>query len=66
LQLWSAEGDVVLSPFMGVGSEGVCSIEMGRKFVGVELKKSYFDLAVKNLAKAQVKANASQCMLALD
>lgn len=57
LQLWSTEGDVVLSPFMGIGSEGVCSIEMGRKFVGIELKKSYFDLATKNLAMASVKAN---------
>jgi DNA modification methylase len=43
---------VVLSPFMGIGSEGYVALEMGRKFVGVELKQSYFDQAVKNLAAA--------------
>jgi hypothetical protein len=52
LQLWSKEGDVVLSPFMGIGSEGYCSILRGRKFIGIELKKSYFDVAVKNLDEA--------------
>lgn len=51
--LWSNPGEVVLSPFMGIGSEGYVSLEMGRKFVGVELKESYFNLAVKNLASAQ-------------
>ena len=50
--LWSNKDDVVLSPFMGIGSEGYVALEMGRKFVGVELKKSYFDQAVKNLAAA--------------
>lgn len=50
--LWSNPNDVVLSPFMGIGSEGYVSLEMGRKFIGVELKKSYFDQAVKNLAAA--------------
>jgi DNA modification methylase len=50
--LWSNKDDVVLSPFMGIGSEGYVALEMGRKFIGVELKKSYFDQAVKNLAAA--------------
>ena len=49
LQLWSNEGDVVLSPFMGIGSEGYKAVEMGRKFVGVELKPSYYKQAVENL-----------------
>lgn len=49
LRLWSAPGDVVLSPFMGIGSEGFVSLQMGRKFVGFELKKSYFDVATSNL-----------------
>lgn len=40
--LWSNPGDVVLSPFMGIGSEGVVSRQLGRKFVGVELKAAYF------------------------
>ena len=52
IQLWTNPGDIVLSPFMGIGSEGFVSLEMGRRFVGVELKKSYFDQAVKNLAMA--------------
>lgn len=49
IELWTNEGDIVLSPFAGIGSEGYVALEMGRKFLGVELKKSYFDTAVKNL-----------------
>lgn len=49
LRLWSREGDTVLSPFMGIASEGYCSLEAGRKFIGVELKKSYFEQASRNL-----------------
>jgi hypothetical protein len=56
LALWSNPGDVVLSPFMGIGSEGYVSIEHGRKFVGVELKESYFKQAVANLKSAEEKA----------
>lgn len=53
LQLWSKAGDVVLSPFAGIGSEGYESIKLGRKFIGIELKESYFDEAVKNLQAAE-------------
>lgn len=42
LVLWSNPGDVVFSPFTGIGSEGVMSIRLGRKFVGTELKPSYW------------------------
>ena len=49
LLLWSNPGDVVLSPFMGIGSEGVVSLEMDRRFVGIELKGSYYRQAVLNL-----------------
>jgi hypothetical protein len=49
LQLWSNPGDLVLSPFAGIGSEGYVSLQMGRRFVGFELKPSYFNCAVKNL-----------------
>jgi DNA modification methylase len=52
LDLWSAKGDVVFSPFAGIGSEGFVSLQMQRKFVGIELKKSYFMSAVKNLKAA--------------
>jgi len=51
-QLWSLPGDVVFSPFMGIGSEGYVSLQMGRKFIGAELKPSYFKVAVDNLEKA--------------
>jgi DNA modification methylase len=53
VMLWSNPGDIVLSPFMGIGSEGFVALEMGRKFVGVELKESYFRQAVANLAAAK-------------
>jgi DNA modification methylase len=50
--LWSNPGDLVYSPFAGIGSEGFGSLKLGRKFVGSELKRSYFDLAVSNLNNA--------------
>jgi DNA modification methylase len=53
LKLWTNPGDTVLSPFMGIGSEGYCSIQAGRKFVGAELKRSYWNQAVKNLTAAR-------------
>lgn len=53
IRLWSADDDVVLSPFMGIGSEGFVSLQRGRRFIGVELKKSYFDLACKYLGEAE-------------
>lgn len=56
LTLWTNPGDVVLSPFMGIGSEGFVALELGRKFVGVELKKSYFEQATRNLASATMEA----------
>lgn len=47
--LWSNPGDLVLSPFAGIGSEGWEAIRWGRRFLGIELKRSYFDTAVRNL-----------------
>lgn len=52
LQLWSLPGEVVLSPFAGIGSEGYESIKMGRRFIGIELKESYYGQACKNLKEA--------------
>ena len=49
VELWSKEGDVILSPFAGIGSEGYQAVKMGRKFIGFELKESYYNQAVKNL-----------------
>ena len=53
LQLWTNPGDVVVDPFNGVGSSGYQAVKMGRKYIGIELKESYFDQAVKNLCRAK-------------
>jgi len=52
VKLWTNPGDVVWSPFAGIGSEGFVALEMGRKFIGSELKPSYYRQACKNLAAA--------------
>lgn len=53
IQLWSNPGDTVWSPFMGIASEGYVSIQLGRKFVGAELKASYYQLAKRNMESAK-------------
>jgi DNA methylase len=52
-QLWTNPCDIVLSPFAGIGSEGYVAIEMGRRFLGIELKRSYYEQAVANLVAAE-------------
>jgi DNA modification methylase len=52
IHLYSNKGDVVFSPFMGIGSEVYSAVKMGRKGIGFELKESYFDLAKKNIMTA--------------
>jgi len=56
MNLWTNEGDLVLSPFAGIGSEGYVAVEMSRKFIGVELKRSYWRQACKNIKAATVRA----------
>lgn len=56
VRLWSNPGETVLSPFAGIGSEGVVALRHGRRFVGVELKASYFNTAVVNLQAQASKA----------
>jgi len=53
IRLWSNKGDLVCSPFTGIGSEGYQALKFGRRFVGVELKESYFNVAVGNLKEAE-------------
>ena len=53
LVLWSNPGDTVFSPFMGIGSEGYQSIKLGRRFIGTELKPSYFEQACAYLAQSE-------------
>jgi hypothetical protein len=53
IRLWSNPGDLVVSPFMGIGSEGYQAIKHGRRFTGCELKQSYWSVAVRNLQRAE-------------
>jgi DNA modification methylase len=66
IDLWSAPGDVVLTPFLGIGSEVYAAVEMGRKGIGFELKPSYFAQAVRNIAglSAPKAANLFDAMVA--
>jgi hypothetical protein len=53
MELWSNPGDLVLSPFGGIGSEGYVAVMNGRRFIGVELKASYWKQACANLKAAE-------------
>ena len=58
--MWSNPGEVVLTPFMGVGSEVYGAVQNGRKAIGVELKPSYYRQALRNLEKAQPQLTEEQ------
>lgn len=53
IDLWTNPGDTVLSPFAGIGSEGYVALKKSRKFLGIELKDSYWNQAVKNIKAAK-------------
>ena len=55
IRLWSNPGDLVLSPFAGIGSEGYQAIRNGRRFLGIELKQSYWRAACRNLKRAEMQ-----------
>jgi DNA modification methylase len=57
IELWTNPGDVVLTPFLGIGSEAYTAVELERRAIGVELKTSYFEQAVKNLASLSSQAS---------
>lgn len=57
VRMYSNPGETVLSPFAGIGSEGYQSILAKRRFLGVELKRSYFEQAKRNLADAEATAS---------
>lgn len=57
IKLWSNPGDVVFSPFAGIGSEGYVAVQFGRKFIGCELKESYWRSAVANLKSVSRQKN---------
>jgi DNA modification methylase len=53
VHLWTNQGDLIFSPFTGIGSEGYSAVRMGRRFVGTELKPQYFELACQNIEDAR-------------
>jgi DNA methylase len=53
VELWTNPGEVVLSPFAGIASEGYVSVQLGRRFLGIELKESYYWQAVENMLNAK-------------
>lgn len=56
--MYTNPGELVLSPFMGIGSEGYVSLKQGRRFHGIELKPSYWRQAVANLRRAEIESSA--------
>jgi len=57
IKLWSAPGDTILDPFNGIGSTGYQALKLHRRYIGVELKQSYFTTARKNLERAEREMN---------
>jgi hypothetical protein len=57
IDLWSNLGDLVCDPFTGIGSTGVSALKLKRRFVGMELKDTYFDVSTRNLTAAEAKYN---------
>lgn len=55
VKLYSNPGELVFSPFAGIGSEGYVSLSDGRRFYGCEIKREYYDAAIKNLKRAEQK-----------
>ena len=53
IKLYSNPGETVFTPFLGIGSEAYQAVRYGRKAIGIELKKSYYDIAVSNLKKCE-------------
>jgi DNA modification methylase/superfamily II DNA or RNA helicase len=58
IRLWTNPNDEILSPFAGIGSEGYVAVQEGRRFIGVELKESYFQQATANLHTAHRVSNS--------
>ena len=57
IKLWSNPGDIVYSPFAGIGSEGYVALLNNRRFIGGELKRSYYESAIENLKAAESEKN---------
>jgi len=55
VKMYSNPGEIVLTPFMGIGSEAYMALKFGRRAIGVELKESYFRVAVQNLREIEAQ-----------
>lgn len=64
--LWTNPGELVFSPFGGIGSEGFVALKMGRRFLGVELKRSYWEQARRNLERAELESRQGTLFGAVD
>jgi len=62
IHLYSNKGDIVLTPFMGIGSEVYQAVKMGRKGIGFELKESYYQVAKANIKSAVIEKNQMQLL----
>jgi len=62
VKLWSNPGEMILSPFMGIGSEGYIALQLGRQFWGIELKRSYYDIALQNLRRAVMERDQARLL----
>lgn len=63
IKLWSAPGDTVFSPFAGIGSEGYQALRLFRKFIGIELKESYWNVACENMERGLESRQEKQRVL---
>lgn len=63
IELWTNPGDVVLDPFSGIGSTGYVAVKKGRRFIGAELKESYWQVAARNLRDAEQQMRRAQIPL---
>ena len=66
IKLWSAPGDLVCDPFTGIGSTGYQALKLGRRFVGCELKESYYRSAIQNMARGESEATMGTLFAGMD
>jgi DNA modification methylase len=64
IKLYSNPGEVILTPFLGIGSEAYMAVKLGRQAIGIELKPEYFNVGVNNLKVAEAMVNAKDMFLA--
>ena len=63
VRLWSNPGEIIVSPFAGIGSEGYEALRLGRRFLGAELKREYWNAAIKNLTRMEQQISRQGLLL---